>query len=125
MKRVFIPSRRTLHPRITRTPQRKLAWHIKNGYGTGLSVRDLWKHKIAIRAGSFLLLIEDGGTRHHGNAGIAVFNKNGVLVDDRVWFNPIKGRKVPRKAFIGTQIVDGSKPMKFRPLRKRDSQFKP
>lgn len=125
MAKIFRPTPHNLPPAVLRTLSRKRRWHEHNGYGPTPSLTKILKSKVAISAGSFLLLIGDGARQHHGNAAITVFNQKGRIVDDRIWFNSTEGKHVPKKAFIGTPIVDGSKPMRYRPLHKKDSVFKP
>ena len=125
--RVFKPTRRNLHPRIVKTMERIKKWHAKNGYNANYSVDDILREQfVAVRAGAFTILVQDTRKKqYHGNAGIDVYNEKGVVVDDRVYYNPVKGHKVPSRAFIGTPIVDGSKPMKFKSARKKDATFVP
>jgi len=101
-------------------------WHERNGYKPSYNIDELLKNNfIAMKAGAFTILVEAAGKKYHGNAAISVYNEKGVIVDDRVYYNPLKNQKVPRKTFMGTPIVDGSKPMSYQPLRKKDSPFRP
>jgi hypothetical protein len=102
-----------------------IVWHKQNAKGPDLTVDELLKDLIGMKVGSFTFLIEDGGQEHHGNVGMAVFNSAGVLVDDRIWFSPAPGQSVPKKSFIGTPIVDGTRPNTYTPLNKKAPPFKP
>lgn len=123
--RAFKPTRKNLHPRIVRTMERIKKWHEKNGYNANYSVDDILREQfVGIRAGAFTILVQDARKKqYHGNASIDVYNEKGVIVDNRVYYNPVKRHKVPSKAFIGTPIIDGSKPMKYKPVRKKDTTF--
>ncbi|MEK7090176.1 MAG: hypothetical protein AAB930_01160 [Patescibacteria group bacterium] len=125
--RVFKPTRKNLHPRIIRTMERIKKWHEENGYSDDYSVDDiLQKQFVAIKAGAFTILVQDASEKeYHGNASVDVYNSKGVIVDNKVLYNPVKGHRVPKRAFIGTPIVDGSRPMQYKPVRRKDPIFIP
>jgi hypothetical protein len=123
--KIFKPTRDNLHPKIIEFFEKNEKWHEETGHKLRLSIDELLKVCSGWDNGTFTVLILDSGKTHHGNFAIRVFNKDGVLVDARIYFNPIEGHKVPKKAFIGTPIIDGSKPMKFKPAKKKDKPFQP
>jgi hypothetical protein len=125
--KTFKPRRKNLHPNIIATFEKKMKWHISNGYikAGELTIDEILKKYIGLTNGTFMILVQDCGKRFHDNATVMVFNKDGVLIDDRVYFNPRGNEKIPKKAFIGTPIIDGSKPMKFKPAKNEDKSFRP
>lgn len=121
---VFKPTRENLHSNILRRFEENLKWHIDHGYRkTGeIIIDEILKNYTGLTNGVFTILIEDGSEKYHGNSVILVFNNDGIQIDGRIYFNPIEGKKVPKKAFNGTPIIDGSKPIKFEPPRKIDKK---
>lgn len=124
--KVFNPTRENLHPKIVEFFEKGKKWHEDGGYKYGVpTVDDLLKQYTGVDTGTFDILVQDSGEKHHGNCVVNVFNKDGIIVDARIYFNPIDGQKVPKKAFIGMPIIDGTKVMRFKQRRKKDQQFQP
>ena len=115
--------------RVVKTLTRMVKWHIRRGYYdkslAGKSFKLAFGDSIVLSNRSFVVFVDDEGGGRNGNFSVTVFNREGLLVDDRVYRRP-KARKgkVPRKTLIGTPIVNGSRPMKLRPLRKKDPAFR-
>ena len=121
MTRIFQPTRENLHPNIIKVLEKNYEWQHVHGYGTGFIVDEILKITLGIQVGAFTILIQDGSERHHGNMATMVFNKEGILIDVRVYFNPVENSKPPKKTFIGAPIINGSKPMKLKPSRRKDT----
>jgi len=122
---VFKPTQKNLSLAILDSLQKMLDWHDENGHGPMPDIDNVLDSLIAVRSGAFTLLIEDGGQEHHENSSITVFNEEGKIIDDRIWYNPTGEGKVPKKSFIGTPIINGSTPVEHKPLHRNDSVFKP
>ncbi|MBI2446620.1 MAG: hypothetical protein HYV51_02240 [Parcubacteria group bacterium] len=123
---IFKLTQENIHPKIVEFFEKIKKWHEENGYRYGAqTIDDVLEQCIVVDTGTFIILIQDGGEKYHENCGVVVFNKNGIIIDSRIYFNPIEGQKVPKKAFIGIPIIDGSKVMKFKPHRKKEKQFQP
>ncbi len=120
MVTVFQPTRENLHPNIIKVFEKNYEWQHIHGYGTGFTVDEILKITLGIHVGAFTILIQDGSDRHHGNTATMVFNKEGALIDVRVYYNPIEDVKPPKKTFIGAPVIDGSKPLRLKPSRKKD-----
>jgi hypothetical protein len=123
--KVFRPNRKSLHPNIIKTFERILQWHADNGYTRINSLNAFFQNLTAVTNGTFTILVQSAGSKHNNNAAVTVFNSNGQLVDGRIYYNPIKGKKTPKKAFIGTPIIDASKILRLKPVKKKDSVFVP
>ncbi len=119
MRKLFVPSRDTLHPNILETLEKNVQWHLEQGFEQ-MSVDEILETCFGMHLGAFTLLLQDGGERHHDNAAVLVFNAQGVLIDARIWFNPVGTMEVPLTTYLGTPVVDGSKPMEYKTHNKKD-----
>ncbi len=110
-----------LHPRIVEFFQRNKDWHERHGFEQDYELEDVFKDTVYIETPEFIILITDDSEDYHGNVGMAVFNKDGILVDARNFYHEDEERsKAPSKAFNGVPVVNGNKPVRLVPRRKRD-----
>jgi len=115
------PSLSEIDVRIVEWFQRNKDWHERHGFEQDYEIEAIFKNTIYIETPEFLILVVDSSEDSHGNVGMAVFNKDGVLVEARSFFNENEEYpNAPTKAFNGIPVVSGSKPLRLIPKRKRD-----
>ncbi|MBU4332597.1 hypothetical protein KKD20_05795 [Patescibacteria group bacterium] len=106
-------------------------WHVDNGYEPSVITKqsvNKWFAKLDFIAwtNDVFTILMGSDDSNNKNTVVLVFNSDGVVIDERIYFNPPEGlKKVPKRAFIGTPIIDGSKPMKFVAGNKKDKPFQP
>src|SRR3989344_3006089 len=92
---IFKPTRENLHPKIVEFFKKGKKWHEENGYNYGVpTIDDDLEQYIGVNIGTFIILIQDAGEKYRGNCIANVFNKDGIIIDARIYFNPVVGQKV-------------------------------
>ncbi len=123
MIKTFEPKQTNLPWNIIRTFEAVERWHAEHGPKWDLSLDELLSLYTGWTNEAFTILVQRSSEQHHGNCGVFVFNREYTLIDDRIYMSPDKNGRIPRKAPMGARVIDGSKPMIFRPRRKKDKVF--
>ena len=115
------PSVSDIHPRVIKLLERNKAWHERHGFEQDYTIEEILKGTAYIATPEFLVLITDDSADFHGNIGIAVFRKDGTLIDARIFHHEDEEHPfASKKSFSGVPIIGDSKPFRFVPRRKRD-----